>query len=149
MHNIFTIQLQLLLIINTYYFVFIQYSPTRRRLSQHLIQEGMSLSTLLTKKTCLPSTDAYDVPETQSTTTRAPSVTRRAAVTSEEKSTWPGESIKLTRKPLSPFSCWSGWVIRSWVAWSSLKYMEIALRGGRGCLETTTLHSKQRHNIAH
>ena len=39
------------------------------------------------------------VPDTQSTTTRAPSVTRRAAVTSEEKSTWPGESIKLIKKP--------------------------------------------------
>src|SRR5271170_1726386 len=36
-------------------------------------------------------------PSTQSTTTRAPSVTRRAAVTSEEKSTWPGESIKLIK----------------------------------------------------
>ena len=39
------------------------------------------------------------VPLTQSTTTIAPSVTRSAAVTSEEKSTWPGQSIKLTRKP--------------------------------------------------
>lgn len=36
-------------------------------------------------------------PSTQSTTTRAPSVTRRAAVTSEEKSTCPGESIKLIK----------------------------------------------------
>lgn len=35
---------------------------------------------------------------TQSTTTTAPSVTRRAAVTSEEKSTCPGESIKLINK---------------------------------------------------
>ena len=40
-----------------------------------------------------------NLPDTQSTTTRAPSVTRRAAVTSEEKSTWPGESIRLIKKP--------------------------------------------------
>src|SRR6266850_4005611 len=39
-------------------------------------------------------------PSTQSTTTRAPSVTRRAAVTSEEKSTCPGESIRLIRNSL-------------------------------------------------
>ena len=39
-----------------------------------------------------------DIPETQSTTTRAPSVTRKAAVTSDEKSTWPGESIRLIKK---------------------------------------------------
>ena len=38
-------------------------------------------------------------PSTQSTTTRAPSVMRSAAVTSDEKSTWPGESIRLIRKP--------------------------------------------------
>jgi len=36
-------------------------------------------------------------PSTQSTTTKAPSVTLNAAVTSEEKSTCPGESIKLMR----------------------------------------------------
>eukprot|EP00965_Chrysotila_dentata_P157807 5213194-Pleurochrysis_carterae.AAC.1 len=33
-------------------------------------------------------------PSTQSTTTSAPSVTRSAAVTSDEKSTWPGESAR-------------------------------------------------------
>lgn len=47
-------------------------------------------------------------PYTQSTTTSAPSVTLKAAVTSEEKSTWPGESIKLIKKaslfPLSYIS---------------------------------------------
>ena len=36
-------------------------------------------------------------PSIQSTTTKAPSVTRNAAVTSDEKSTWPGESIKLIK----------------------------------------------------
>eukprot|EP01139_Manchomonas_bermudensis_P019049 Amastigsp_a676327_4345.p5 type:complete len:100 gc:universal Amastigsp_a676327_4345:1995-2294(+) len=36
-------------------------------------------------------------PSTQSTTTSAPSVTRSAAVTSDEKSTWPGESMRLMR----------------------------------------------------
>lgn len=47
-------------------------------------------------------------PETQSTTTRAPSVTLKAAVTSDEKSTWPGESIKLIKKSflLSGSFCW-------------------------------------------
>jgi hypothetical protein len=40
-------------------------------------------------------------PSTQSTTTSAPSVTRSAAVTSDEKSTWPGESIRLMRKERS------------------------------------------------
>src|SRR5215213_3191670 len=41
-----------------------------------------------------------ETPSTQSTTTRAPSVTRRAAVTSDEKSTCPGESIKLIKNSL-------------------------------------------------
>jgi hypothetical protein len=36
-------------------------------------------------------------PSMTSTTTRAPSVMRSAAVTSDEKSTWPGESIRLIR----------------------------------------------------
>jgi hypothetical protein len=39
-------------------------------------------------------------PSTQSTTTSAPSVIRSAAVTSDEKSTWPGESMRLTRYAL-------------------------------------------------
>ena len=38
----------------------------------------------------------------QSTTTIAPSVIRKAAVTSEEKSTWPGESIKLIKWGIDP-----------------------------------------------
>ena len=40
-------------------------------------------------------------PSMQSTTTSAPSVTRSAAVTSDEKSTWPGESIRLIKKDFS------------------------------------------------
>lgn len=66
-------------------------------------------------------------PETQSTTTRAPSVTRRAAVTSDEKSTWPGESIKLIKKPRWPFSVWSGWVMKTISLSSNSKYIEMAL----------------------
>lgn len=49
--------------------------------------------------------EVMGLPETQSTTTRAPSVTLRAAVTSEEKSTWPGESIRLMRKPFPSIHC--------------------------------------------
>ena len=59
---------------------------------------------------------------THQTTTRAPSVTCRAAVISDEKSTWPGESIRFTKKPNSPFSCWSGLVMRAWVGSSNSKY---------------------------
>mmetsp|Transcript_23123 Transcript_23123/g.49247 ORF Transcript_23123/g.49247 Transcript_23123/m.49247 type:complete len:203 (+) Transcript_23123:718-1326(+) len=42
-------------------------------------------------------------PSMQSTTTMAPSVMRSAAVTSEEKSTCPGESIRLIKCCLAPF----------------------------------------------
>ena len=38
-------------------------------------------------------------PSTQSTTTSAPSVTRSAAVTSDEKSTWPGENDQVDTRP--------------------------------------------------
>jgi hypothetical protein len=67
----------------------------------------MDLSTLLTMRTgfifsciaCLSTVSVYtQTPSTVSTTTNAPSVTLRAAVTSEEKSTCPGESIKLIKK---------------------------------------------------
>lgn len=68
------------------------------------------------------------LPETQSTTTKAPSVTRRAAVTSEEKSTCPGESIKLIKKPFSSFSRWSGFVMNCKSLSSSSKNIEIALQ---------------------
>ena len=65
------------------------------------------------------------IPETQSTTTKAPSVTRKAAVTSDEKSTWPGESIKLIKKPLQSFSfsCLTNSMSFSAIS----KYMEMAL----------------------
>ena len=65
------------------------------------------------------------IPETQSTTTKAPSVTRKAAVTSDEKSTWPGESIKLIKKPLQSFSfsCLTNSMSFSAIS----KYIEMAL----------------------
>jgi len=66
-------------------------------------------------------------PDTQSTTTRAPSVTRRAAVTSLEKSTCPGESIKLIKKPFSPLSRWSGFVMNTRSLSSSSKNIEMAV----------------------
>ncbi|KAG5461702.1 MAG: hypothetical protein BJ554DRAFT_6058 [Olpidium bornovanus] len=44
-------------------------------------------------------------PSTQSTTTRAPSVTRSAAVTSDEKSTCPGESMRFIKKPFPSVFC--------------------------------------------
>lgn len=68
------------------------------------------------------------LPDTQSTTTKAPSVTRKAAVTSDEKSTWPGESIKLIKKPFSPFSHWSAFWMKTKSLSSNSKYMEMALR---------------------
>lgn len=68
-----------------------------------------------------------NVPETQSTTTSAPSVTRRAAVTSLEKSTWPGESIRLIRKPFSFLSLWSGLVMNTMSLSCSSKNMDMAL----------------------
>lgn len=68
-----------------------------------------------------------NVPETQSTTTSAPSVTRRAAVTSLEKSTWPGESIRLIRKPFSFLSLWSGLVMNTMSFSCSSKNMDMAL----------------------
>ncbi len=65
------------------------------------------------------------LPETQSTTTRAPSVTLRAAVTSLEKSTWPGESIRLIRKPeVVSFSC----LMKAMSFSAMLKNMEMALK---------------------
>ena len=41
-------------------------------------------------------------PSTASTTSSAPSLSRAAADTSEQKSTWPGESIRLTRTSSPP-----------------------------------------------
>ena len=40
-------------------------------------------------------------PSTTSTTSSAPSLSRTAEETSEQKSTWPGESIRLTRSGLA------------------------------------------------
>ena len=70
------------------------------------LSSRMDLSILLTIKTgfifslmaCLSTVSVYThTPSTVSTTTKAPSVTLKAAVTSEEKSTWPGESIKFNK----------------------------------------------------
>merc|ERR1711884_616106 len=80
---------------------------------------------------CLRTVSVWtQTPDTQSTTTRAPSVTRRAAVTSEEKSTWPGESIKLIKNPHSSepsaflaFSC----LQKARSLGSISKYMEMAV----------------------
>ncbi len=67
----------------------------------------MALSNLFTIKTlfilsaqaCLKTVSVWtQTPSTQSTTTIAPSVNLKAAVTSDEKSIWPGESIKFIKK---------------------------------------------------
>ena len=63
-------------------------------------------------------------PSTQSTTTKAPSVTRRAAVTSDEKSTWPGESIRLIKNSF-PSTFW-GISLRSSSS-VNVAYSEIAV----------------------
>merc|ERR1719495_299640 len=80
---------------------------------------------------CLSTVSVWtQTPETQSTTTRAPSVTRRAAVTSLEKSTWPGESIRLMRKPssfLPSFVLEMGCLMKDRSFSSILKNMEMAL----------------------
>ena len=66
-------------------------------------KQRSSLFTVITGRMRSPSAWRSTVsvctqtPSTQSTTTSAPSVMRSAAVTSEEKSTWPGESIRLIR----------------------------------------------------
>lgn len=68
---------------------------------------------------------SFQSPETQSTTTSAPSVTLRAAVTSLEKSTCPGESIRLMRKPL--MSCSRVCFTKAKSLSSISKYIEMAL----------------------
>merc|ERR1711970_700905 len=86
---------------------------------------------ILSAMACLSTVSVWtQTPETQSTTTRAPSVTRRAAVTSLEKSTWPGESIKLMRKPGSwvpSFFLETGCLMKARSFSSMLKNMEMAV----------------------
>ncbi len=58
-------------------------------------------------------------------TTRAPSVTLRAAVTSLEKFTWPAELIRLIRKPeVVSFSC----LMKAMSFLAMLKNIEMALK---------------------
>mmetsp|Transcript_42537 Transcript_42537/g.101380 ORF Transcript_42537/g.101380 Transcript_42537/m.101380 type:complete len:200 (+) Transcript_42537:2114-2713(+) len=80
--------------------------------SASICSSKMQRSTLFTKRhgltrSCRACRSTVSVctaqPSMQSTTTMAPSVIRRAAVTSEEKSTWPGESIKLIKWGLGPW----------------------------------------------
>ena len=60
----------------------------------------INTGTIFSAIACLNTVSVYTLtPSTQSTTTKAPSVTLKAAVTSDEKSTCPGESIKLIRYP--------------------------------------------------
>jgi len=58
----------------------------------------ISTGLILSAKACLNTVSVCThTPSTQSITTSAPSVTLSAAVTSEEKSTCPGESIRLIK----------------------------------------------------
>lgn len=93
----------------------------------HSIHVWYSCCTHLKRQTMNWKKKQFVLPETQSTTTKAPSVTRRAAVTSDEKSTCPGESIKLIKKPFCPFSHWSAWVMNTKSLSSNSKYIEMAL----------------------
>mmetsp|Transcript_101901 Transcript_101901/g.124703 ORF Transcript_101901/g.124703 Transcript_101901/m.124703 type:complete len:201 (-) Transcript_101901:23-625(-) len=79
--------------------------------SASICNSKMQRSTLFTNKhgrtrSCSACRSTVSVctaqPSMQSTTTMAPSVIRRAAVTSEEKSTWPGLSIKLIKWDTGP-----------------------------------------------
>merc|ERR1719237_1541738 len=102
-------------------------SSSRARSILFMKRMGLILSAMA----CLSTVSVWtQTPETQSTTTRAPSVTRRAAVTSLEKSTWPGESIKLIRKPSSlepSFFLEMGCLMKARSFWSILKNMEMAV----------------------
>mmetsp|Transcript_108479 Transcript_108479/g.302514 ORF Transcript_108479/g.302514 Transcript_108479/m.302514 type:complete len:213 (-) Transcript_108479:2-640(-) len=80
--------------------------------SGSICSSRMQRSTLLTKRQgftrsardCRSTVSVCTAqPSMQSTTTMAPSVMRRAAVTSEEKSTCPGESIRLIKCGWGPF----------------------------------------------
>merc|ERR1740139_2014825 len=69
-------------------------SSRNARSSLLIVMTGLMRSPMAWRSTVSVCTHT---PSTQSTTKSAPSVTRRAAVTSDEKSTWPGESIRLIR----------------------------------------------------
>mmetsp|Transcript_6539 Transcript_6539/g.8838 ORF Transcript_6539/g.8838 Transcript_6539/m.8838 type:complete len:305 (+) Transcript_6539:2125-3039(+) len=77
------------------------FSSSTARSSLLSISTGLMRSEMAWRSTVSVCTQT---PSMQSTTTRAPSVTRRAAVTSDEKSTWPGESMRLMRNDFSLIS---------------------------------------------
>mmetsp|Transcript_7174 Transcript_7174/g.10961 ORF Transcript_7174/g.10961 Transcript_7174/m.10961 type:complete len:202 (-) Transcript_7174:166-771(-) len=70
------------------------WSSRKARSSLLMVTTGLIRSARAWRSTVSVCTDT---PSTQSTTTRAPSVMRRAEVTSAEKSTCPGESTRLMR----------------------------------------------------
>ncbi|KAH3668193.1 hypothetical protein OGAPHI_001947 [Ogataea philodendri] len=76
---------------------------------------GLSLSTQACLKTV---TVCEQTPSTTSTRTTAPSHNLEAVLTSEEKSMWPGESIKLIKYSLTIEVSWAREIV--------LKYSEIA-----------------------
>ena len=81
------------------------FNKTTKTVDTQLLYTAFEVSLSLSLSLTHAHTHAHcHSPLTQSTTTSAPSVTRRAAVTSLEKSTWPGESIRLIRKPFPSFS---------------------------------------------
>lgn len=65
---------------------FVTWGSRRARLTLLVMATGLIRSVSVWQR---PVSVCTQKPSTQLTTTRAPSVTRRAAVTSEEKSTWP------------------------------------------------------------
>mmetsp|Transcript_4131 Transcript_4131/g.15992 ORF Transcript_4131/g.15992 Transcript_4131/m.15992 type:complete len:217 (-) Transcript_4131:62-712(-) len=73
-------------------------SSSSARSTLFTMSTGLTRSVMAWRSTVSVCTQT---PSMVSTTTSAPSVTRRAAVTSEEKSTCPGESMRLMRKDLS------------------------------------------------
>ncbi|XP_071650042.1 uncharacterized protein [Temnothorax longispinosus] len=82
-------------------------ASTSTRLSELLRNIGTSSvieESVKNKEDSKQTAEIFSKNQQTTTTTRAPSVTRRAAVTSLEKSTCPGESIRLIKKPFSSLS---------------------------------------------
>ena len=107
-------------------FLWLSCSSRRARSLLFMKRKGL----ILLAMACLNTVSVWtQTPETQSTATRAPSLTRRAAVTSLEKSTWPGESIKLMRKPgllVPSFFLAAGCLMKARSFSSMLKNVEMA-----------------------
>lgn len=76
-------------------------SSRMRRSSLLIIRQGVTFSSHACRSTACVW---MHTPSTASTTTSAPSLSRAAVDTSLQKSTWPGESIRLTRYPEDAFS---------------------------------------------